>query len=135
MLTSEGLDPHDAATAARLWNCDKTAFCMSVSAKKLIARREAKAVCEIGGGSGHEYTTYCTLWSKCFWSTAASIHPLQGQEHVSKMGPAAAVYGVTDYGWMDAANFLSWFLKLFVPAVSHLTGSCFFLMDTIPTSV
>ena len=35
-------------------------------------------------------------------------------------GLAGALYGVSDSGWMEAANFLSWFSKLFIPAVSHL---------------
>ena len=38
-------------------------------------------------------------------------------------GPAGAVYGISDSGWMDSANFLSWFKKLILPAVSHLTAS------------
>jgi hypothetical protein len=38
-------------------------------------------------------------------------------------GPAAALYGITDSGWMDAANFLSWFVKLFLPAVLPMTGT------------
>jgi len=36
-------------------------------------------------------------------------------------GPAGAFYGISESGWMDASNFLSWFHKLFLPAVSHLT--------------
>jgi len=36
-------------------------------------------------------------------------------------GPAGARYGISESGWMDPANFLSRFLKLFLPAVSHLT--------------
>jgi len=35
--------------------------------------------------------------------------------------PARARYGISESGWMDPANFLSRFLKLFLPAVSHLT--------------
>ena len=36
-------------------------------------------------------------------------------------GLAGAVYGISQSGWMAANNFLSWFCKLFLPAVSHLT--------------
>ena len=36
-------------------------------------------------------------------------------------GPAAAVHGISESGWMDGANFLSWFMKLFLPAVPYLT--------------
>ena len=38
-----------------------------------------------------------------------------------KGDPAGAVYGISESGWMDASNFLSWFHKLFLPAVSRLT--------------
>ena len=46
-------------------------------------------------------------------------------------GPAGALYGISESGWMDLANFLSWFVKLFVPAVSHLTatGPVFLFFD------
>ena len=47
MLTKAGLDPEDLIIATRLWNCDETAFCTSVSSKKLIARRGMKVVHEI----------------------------------------------------------------------------------------
>ena len=36
-------------------------------------------------------------------------------------GPAAAVYGISESGWMDSDNFLAWFKKLFLSSVSHLT--------------
>ena len=40
-----------------------------------------------------------------------------------KGGPAGCRYGVSESGWMDGANFLSWFRKLFLPAVGHLTAT------------
>ena len=36
-------------------------------------------------------------------------------------GAPGAVYGISESGWMDSDNFLSWFKKLFLPAVSNLT--------------
>ena len=36
-------------------------------------------------------------------------------------GLAGARYGVTESGWMDKSNFLSWFRKLLLRAVAHLT--------------
>ena len=36
-------------------------------------------------------------------------------------GPPATLYGVSESSWMDGPNFLSWFTKLFLPAVNHLT--------------
>ena len=35
-------------------------------------------------------------------------------------GPAGALYGVSESGWMDASVFLSWFQNLFLRAVGHL---------------
>lgn len=46
-----------ANTANRLWNCDETAFCSSATSTKLLCRRGAKTLHEIGGRSGREYIT------------------------------------------------------------------------------
>ena len=73
------------------------------------------------GGSTQQYTvqvvpqekgfhrSFCTRERTCTgdgWRVAQQQH---------------AVYGISDSGWMDGANFLSWFTKLFLPAVSYLT--------------
>ena len=125
MLSTASLDPTDPAIAARLWNCDETAFCTSVSSKKLIVRRGTKMVHEIGGGSGREHITV-----QCAGSAPGQRLPpfilYKGKNMYSrwmKGGPAAAIYGISESGWMDASNFLSWFEKLFLPSVSHLTES------------
>ena len=123
VLSSAGLDPSDPATAARFWNCDETAFCMSVSASKLLVRKGTKMVHEVGGGSGREYTTVHCAGS----ATGERLPPFilyKGKNLYRRWmegGPAAAVYGISDSGWMDGANFLSWFTKLFLPAVAYLT--------------
>ena len=124
MLSSAGLDPSDPATAARLWNCDETAFCTSVSATKLVVRKSTKMVHEVGGGSGREYTTV-----HCAGSGSGERLPpfilYKGknlyQRWMEGGPPAAAVHGISESGWMDGANFLSWFTKLFLPAVPYLT--------------
>ena len=38
-------------------------------------------------------------------------------------GPAGCMYSVSDSGWMESANFLQWFEKLFLPSVQHLTST------------
>ena len=38
-------------------------------------------------------------------------------------GPAGCMYSVSDSGWMESANFLQWFEKLFLPSVRHLTST------------
>ena len=122
-MSTAGLDPRDPDTAARLWNCDETAFCLSGASKRLIVQRGTKVVHEIGGGSGHTYITV-----QCAGNGADLRLPpfilYKGKNLYRRWmvgGPAAALYGVTDSGWMDAANFLSWFVKLFLPAVSPMT--------------
>ena len=122
VLSSAGLDPSDPATAAHLWNCDEIAFCTSVSATKLVVRKSTKMVHEVGGGSGREYTTV-----HCAGSGSGERLPpfilYKGKNLYQRWmegGPAAA-YGISESGWMDGANFLSWFTKLFLPAVSYLT--------------
>ena len=85
---------------------------------------------EIGGGSGREYITV-----HCAGSASGERLPPFILYKVKNMyrrwmegGPAAALYGVSESGWMDVTNFLSWFTKLFVPAVSHLTESSAILL-------
>ena len=46
-------------------------------------------------------------------------------------GLAGAMYGVSESGWMEADNFLSWFQKLFLPAVAHLTKSSSWFVSTV----
>ena len=48
-------------------------------------------------------------------------------------GPAGCMYSVSDSGWMEGDNFYSWFEKVFIPSVKHLTSDlpvilfvCFF---------
>ena len=123
MLTKAGLDPEDPTIATRLWNCDETAFCTSVSSKKLIARRGMKVVHEIAGGSGRQYITVHCAGS----ANGGRLPPFilyKGKNMYQRWmqgGPAAVVYGISESGWMDSDNFLSWFKKMFLPAVSHLT--------------
>ena len=117
-------DPRDPTMVKhRLWNCDETAFCTSPVATKLLARRGSRVVHEIGGDSGHQYVTvHC-----CGSASGERLPPFilyKGKNMYQRWiegGPAGTLYGITESGWMDGANYLSWFTKLFLPAVSHLT--------------
>ena len=46
-------------------------------------------------------------------------------------GPAGAVYGMSNSGWMEWSNFLEWFKKLYMPAVAPLvkTGPVVLFVD------
>ena len=132
-FTENGLDPSNPTNAQRIWNCDETAFCMSSTSGKLLCKRGVNALHEVGGGSGREYTTVHV----CCSANGERLPPFilyKGKNLYQRWmqgGPAGAVYGVSELGWMDACNFLSWFLKLVCPAVSHLTstGPVFLFMD------
>lgn len=117
-------DPYDPLFMKnRLWNCDETAFSTCPTSTRILAKRGSRAVHEIGGDSGHQYITV-----HCCGSASGELLPpfilYKGKNMYKRWiegGPAGALYGVSDSGWMDAANYLSWFKKLFLPAVSHLT--------------
>ena len=106
---------------------------MSATSHKLLCKRGTSSLHEIGGGSGREYTTVHI----CCSASGERLPPFilyKGKNMYQRWmqgGPAGAVYGVSESGWMDACNFYSWFMKLVCPAVSHLTstGPVFLLMD------
>ena len=111
--------------AYRIWNCDETAFCTSATSSKLLCKRSVKSLHEVGGGSGREHITVHV----CCSASDQRLPPFilyKGKNMYQRWmegGPAGAVYGVSESGWMEANNFLSWFQKLFLPAVTHLTKS------------
>ena len=124
LARSVSLDFSDPATAQRLWNCDETGLCTAAGAKSLLVKRGSRQVSEVSSGSDHEYITiHC---AGC--ASGEQLPPFilyKGKNMYRRWmvgGPAGALYGISESGWMDPANFLSWFLKLFLPAVSHLTA-------------
>ena len=133
LLAENKLDVSDPTIAQRFWNCDETAFSMSATSSKLLCKKGVRTLHEVGGGSGREYTTVHV----CCCASGEKLPPFilyKGKNIYQRWmvgGPAGAVYGVTESGWMDANMFLSWFKKLFCPAVAHLTstGSVLLFMD------
>ena len=129
----DGLDLTDPEVAHRLWNCDETAFCTSASSTKLLCKRGVRALHEVGGGSGSDYITV----HACCSASGQRLPPFilyKGKNMYRcwmEGGPAGCVYGINESGWMDAPNFLSWFQKLVLPAVSHLisTGPVYLFFD------
>ena len=132
VLLSAGLDPSDPATAARLWNYDETAFCTctSVSATRLIVHTGTKMVHELGvplEESAQQYTAQVVPLGE-------RLPPFilyKGKNlywRLMEGGPAATAHVISDSGWMDGINFLSWFTKLFLPAVAYLTNTAPVLM-------
>ena len=117
----------------RLWNVDETGFCLGVASKKILARRGARAVHEVGGASDHQFITV----SVCGNAAGLRLPPfiLYKGKHLyntwTQGGPAAACYGVSSSGWMEEANFEKWFELQFYPAVKHLleTGPVVMLFD------
>lgn len=105
----------------RIWNCDETGFCLTTTSKKVLAKRGDRDVHETVGGSGREYITL--LGAACADGTRLPPYILYKAKHLwsrwMQGGPAGAMYSVSDSGWMEGANFLQWFTKMFIPAVSH----------------
>ena len=55
-LKENGLDRR-SDLPCRLWNCDESGFTTSVAAKRVLARRGARVVYDVQGGSGREMFT------------------------------------------------------------------------------
>lgn len=119
--------------ASRLWNADETGFCTAMASHRVLARRGAREVHETAGGSGREYVTVLGAGS----ADGIRLPPYILYKGVNLFlrwtdgGPAAAMYGVSQSGWMEADNFMAWFVKLFLPAVNHLlhTGPVLLFVD------
>ena len=109
----------------RIWNCDETGLSTTVSSKFLLVRRGSKQVSEVSSGSGREYITVLTAGS----ASGELLPPFilyKGKnlyQRWTSNGLAGACYGISESGWMDGINFLSWFKNQFIPAVRHLTAS------------
>ena len=135
----------------RIWNCDETGFCTAVATKSVLAKRGSKNVHETGGGSGREYITVLGIITMYYIIIIIGIILLIGcgsasgkrlppyivykAKHMYDIwkngGPPGTLYSVSPSGWMESANFLSWFNKLFLKNVEHLTkeGPVFLFVD------
>ena len=119
--------------ASRIWNADETGFCLGATSKKILARKGSRSVHEVGGASDHQYITV----NACGNAAGVRLPPFilyKGKNLYTswtKGGPAGAVYGTSQSGWMEEANYMSWFDKQFYPAVKHLleTGPVVLFID------
>ena len=124
--SESGLDMKDPTVAHRIWNCDETAFCTSATSGKLLCKRGVKSLHEVGGGSGREHITVHV----CCSASGQRLPPFilyKGKNMYQQWmegGPAGmcCVWCLSQGGW-KLTIFLSWFRKLFLPAVAHLTKS------------
>ena len=96
-----------------------------MSSKYLLVRCGTRQVIEVFSSSGHEYITVLTACS-----AAGDILPpfilYKGKNLYQRWlmgGPVGSFYGVSESGWMDSINFLSWFHNQFMSAVRPLTES------------
>ena len=107
----------------QMWNCDESGFCTSTASRKILAKRGDRCVHETVGGSGREFITI--LGAGCADGTRLPPYILyEGKNLWSRWmqgGPAGSMYSVSDSGWMESANFIQWFEKMFLAAVKHLT--------------
>jgi len=121
--------------AQRIWNCDETGFCLAVASDKVLATRGARSVHETTGGSNRSYITVlaCGSASGCALPPFTVYKGVYLKKEWLAQGLAGAMYGVSESGWMEGCTFLSWFKKLFIPAVNlnHLlkTGPVVLFVD------
>ena len=149
LYETSNLTDYDAAE--RIWNCDETGFCTAVATKSVLAKRGSKNVHKTGGGSGREYITVLGIITMYYIIIIIGIILLIGcgsasgkrlppyivykAKHMYDIwkngGPPGTLYSVSPSGWMESANFLSWFNKLFLQNVEHLTkeGPVFLFVD------
>ena len=115
------------------WNCDETGFCLAVASQKVKVKRGASSVHETTGGSARSYITVlgCASASGCALPPFMVYKGIYIKKKWLAHGLAGALYGVSESGWMEGCNFLSWFKKQFVPAVRHLlkTGPVVLFVD------
>ena len=106
-MKKEGKYIHDYAQ--RIWNVDETGFCLGATSKKVLAKRGALVVYEVGGASDHWFITVT------FCGNAAGVRlppfvlykgKISGYKVVLHAG---ACYSVSSSGWMEEANFQCWF--------------------------
>ena len=117
----------------RIWNCDESGICTSVASTRVIARKGARFVHETTGGSGREVITVHAAVS----ASGKRLPPFvvyKGKNLYTTWmngGPEGAVYSASESGWMEGSNFLSWFKKLFLPAVQDTlqTGPVVLIFD------
>ena len=105
--------------AGRLWNCDETGLCTSVTSPKVIVRGGVRGVVEVGSGSGRDHITVLACGSAVDEKLppyvvykAQTIDPAWMEK-----GPPGARYVSSDSGWME---FSEWFKSVFLPATEHL---------------
>lgn len=126
VLTDEGvLQLPYSDLASRLWNCDETGLCTSVTSTKVIVRRGDKQVVEIGSGSGREHITVLT----CGSAVGEKLPPYviykakTADPAWMENGPLGTRYASSDSGWMEEAQFTEWFRSVFLPATESLRKS------------
>ena len=106
----------------RIWNCDECGLSTGVASNTVLAKRGSKWVHETGGGSGRETITILG----CGSAAGQRLPPFvvhKGKNLYSTWtinGPEGACYSVSDSGWMEPANFESWFKKSLLPHVAGI---------------
>ena len=111
--------------ATRMWNCDETGLCNAGGSRRVLAKRGSRWVHDTAGGSGRSHTTVLG----CGSASGVRLPPFvvyKGKNLYSSWtrgGPAGAMYATSHSGWMETENYESWFKKMFMPIVKHLTDS------------
>ena len=119
--------------AQRIWNCNESWFCLAAASDKVLVKCGTRNIHGTTAGSDRSYITVlaCGSASGCPLPPFTVYKGVYMKKDWLSQGLVRALYGVSDSGWMEAANFLPWFSKSFIPAVSHLleTGPVVLFVD------
>lgn len=114
-----------------IFNCDETGFQTDVGKQKVICRRGSRNPFRVVGS-----TTKATYTVLMCCSATGDYLPMfinyKGLHLYSNWctnGPENARYNCSPSGWMESAQFLDWFVNLFIPSTSHLEGKKLLILD------
>ena len=107
-----------------LWNCDETGFVLHKHVARFLLEgvtRMCRKLLVVVAGNILQCWLQGLLAVKFFHHTLSTKRKTSGLSGCMQGGPDGSHYTVSDSGWMEAAYFLQWFKKMFVPAVKNLT--------------
>lgn len=114
-----------------IFNCDETGFQTDAGSQKVICRRGSRnPVKVVGSTTKATYTVLmCCSATGDYLPMFINYKGLHLYTNWCTNGPENARYNCSPSGWMESAQFLDWFINLFIPSTSHLEGKKLLILD------
>ena len=110
--------------SAQIFNVDESGFVTDPKSQIVLAEKGSKRVTQNIGGSGREQITV-----NCAASASGKVLPpyvvYQGKNLYlawTQGGPDGACYTTSAKGWMEAPQFLDWFVTIFLPHTADVSN-------------